>query len=49
MKPLSVNTSNLVLDAGASLAVGQFPMLYGLACVVLALFTGWIGGGVFNR
>ncbi|MCY1556465.1 hypothetical protein D9M68_932190 [compost metagenome] len=34
---------------GASLAVGQFPMLFGLACVVLALFTGWLGGGVFKR
>ena len=27
----------------------QFPMLYGLACVVLALFTGWLGGVVFKR
>ncbi|QYO78438.1 TIGR02186 family protein [Devosia salina] len=33
----------------ASLAVGQFPVLYGLACVVLALFIGWIGGVVFKR
>lgn len=49
MKPLSVNSSHIALFMGASLAVGQFPMLYGLACVVLALFTGWIGGGVFNR
>lgn len=27
----------------------QFPLLYGLACVVLALFTGWLGGVVFKR
>lgn len=25
------------------------PLLYGLACVVLAVFTGWIGGVVFRR
>lgn len=27
----------------------QFPMLYGLACVALALLTGWLGGVVFRR
>lgn len=27
----------------------QFPLLYGLACVALALFTGWLGGVVFRR
>lgn len=27
----------------------QSPLLYGLACVALALFTGWIGGVVFKR
>lgn len=25
------------------------PLLYGLVCVVLALFTGWLGGVVFRR
>jgi uncharacterized protein (TIGR02186 family) len=25
------------------------PLLYGLVCVVLALFTGWLGGVVFKR
>lgn len=29
-------------------ATGQ-PLLYGLVCVVLALFTGWLGGVVFKR
>ena len=32
----------------ASAAVG-YPLYYGLACVVLALFTGWLGGVVFRR
>lgn len=27
----------------------QQPLLYGLVCVLLALFTGWIGGVVFRR
>jgi uncharacterized protein (TIGR02186 family) len=27
----------------------QQPLLYGLTCVVLALFTGWLGGAVFRR
>lgn len=27
----------------------QWPFLYGLACVVLALFTGWLGGVIFKR
>ena len=27
----------------------QYPLLYGLACVALAIFTGWIGGVVFRR
>lgn len=27
----------------------QFPLLYGLACVALALFTGWLGGVIFKR
>ncbi|MCW5721512.1 MAG: TIGR02186 family protein [Devosia sp.] len=27
----------------------QYPLLYGLACVVLALFTGWLGGMIFRR
>lgn len=29
-------------------ATGQ-PLLYGLVCVALALFTGWLGGVVFKR
>lgn len=31
------------------LAAVQQPLLYGLAAVVLALFTGWLGGVVFRR
>lgn len=31
------------------LASRQQPLLYGLVCVVLALFTGWLGGVVFRR
>ncbi|RYE78657.1 MAG: hypothetical protein EOP19_21200, partial [Hyphomicrobiales bacterium] len=27
----------------------DFPLLYGLVCVTLALFTGWLGGVVFRR
>ena len=27
----------------------QYPLLYGLASVLLALFTGWLGGVVFKR
>lgn len=27
----------------------QFPLLYGICCVVLALFTGWLGGVLFRR
>ena len=27
----------------------QYPLLYGIACVVLALFTGWLGGVLFRR
>ncbi len=27
----------------------QSPLLYGLACVALALFTGWLGGVLFRR
>lgn len=30
-------------------AARQQPLLYGLVCVVLALFTGWLGGVVFRR
>lgn len=32
-----------------ALSATQYPLLYGLACVVLALFTGWLGGAVFRR
>lgn len=31
------------------LAAHQQPLLYGLVCVTLALFTGWLGGVVFRR
>ena len=31
------------------LAAQQQPLLYGLVCVILALFTGWLGGVVFRR
>ncbi len=27
----------------------QYPLLYGLACVALALGTGWLGGWIFKR
>jgi uncharacterized protein (TIGR02186 family) len=27
----------------------QYPLLYGLTCVALAVFTGWLGGVVFRR
>jgi uncharacterized protein (TIGR02186 family) len=27
----------------------QYPLLYGLVCVILAVFTGWLGGVVFKR
>ncbi|MFC3705049.1 TIGR02186 family protein [Devosia honganensis] len=30
-------------------SAAQYPFLYGLACVVLALFTGWLGGVLFRR
>ena len=30
-------------------AASQTPLLYGLVCVVLAVFTGWLGGVVFKR
>lgn len=32
-----------------ALSSTQYPLLYGLACVVLALFTGWLGGVLFRR
>lgn len=32
-----------------SLASVQSPFLYGMACVALALFTGWLGGVAFKR
>jgi len=30
-------------------AAVQQPLLYGLVCVILALFTGWLGGVLFKR
>lgn len=32
-----------------ALSAVQQPLLYGLVCVILALFTGWLGGVVFRR
>ncbi|KQX35254.1 hypothetical protein ASD04_14505 [Devosia sp. Root436] len=32
-----------------ALSAVQQPFLYGLVCVVLALFTGWLGGVLFKR
>jgi uncharacterized protein (TIGR02186 family) len=32
-----------------ALSSRQQPLLYGLVCVVLAVFTGWLGGVVFRR
>lgn len=32
-----------------ALSATQQPFLYGLACVILALFTGWLGGVIFKR
>ena len=32
-----------------ALTAVQQPLLYGLVCVILALFTGWLGGVLFKR
>ena len=32
-----------------ALSAVQQPLLYGLVCVILALFTGWLGGVLFKR
>jgi uncharacterized protein (TIGR02186 family) len=32
-----------------ALSAVQQPLLYGLVCVLLALFTGWLGGVIFKR
>ncbi|MCS6761730.1 MAG: TIGR02186 family protein [Candidatus Devosia symbiotica] len=32
-----------------ALAAVQSPLLYGVICVILALFTGWLGGALFKR
>lgn len=32
-----------------ALAAVQQPLLYGVVCVILALFTGWLGGVIFRR
>ncbi|WP_193336971.1 TIGR02186 family protein [Devosia beringensis] len=32
-----------------ALSAVQQPLLYGLICVLLALFTGWLGGALFKR
>lgn len=30
-------------------SAAQQPLLYGIVCVILALFTGWLGGVIFKR
>jgi len=32
-----------------AISATQQPFLYGVACVILALFTGWLGGVIFKR
>jgi uncharacterized protein (TIGR02186 family) len=32
-----------------ALSAVQQPLLYGIICVILALFTGWLGGVIFKR
>lgn len=32
-----------------ALSATQQPLLYGVVCVILALFTGWLGGVIFRR
>lgn len=32
-----------------ALSAVQYPLLYGIACVILALITGWLGGILFRR
>lgn len=32
-----------------AMSATQQPLLYGLVCVILALFTGWLGGVLFRR
>lgn len=32
-----------------ALSAVQYPLLYGIACVILALITGWLGGVLFRR
>jgi uncharacterized protein (TIGR02186 family) len=32
-----------------AMSASQQPLLYGIACVILALFTGWLGGVLFRR
>ena len=32
-----------------ALSAVQQPLLYGVICVLLALFTGWLGGAIFKR
>lgn len=32
-----------------STSARDYPLLYGIACVILALFTGWIGAAAFRR
>ncbi|MNT64219.1 putative transmembrane protein (Alph_Pro_TM) [compost metagenome] len=32
-----------------ALSAVQQPLLYGVICVILALFTGWMGGVLFRR
>ena len=45
--------SFVLRKAGLELLIGDsardYPLAYGLICVALALFTGWLGGVVFRR
>jgi len=43
----SVRTSGF--ERFVAQSANQYPLLYGLVCVALALFTGWLGGVVFKR
>jgi uncharacterized protein (TIGR02186 family) len=41
--------SKIGFERFLGIAALQYPLLYGLVCVALALFTGWLGGVVFKR
>ena len=43
------SVSKIGFERFVALAAVQQPLLYGIVCVVLALFTGWLGGVIFKR